>query len=309
MRHGKQALGKSLLSDERFPPCCLHVQIDTGDPALHKAIEQLERSGDDIKSTQDRVSSVQQQVQLLSDDTAETATHIHGIKDAVQAAEQAHARLQTRVAADVQRLTAYTDDSIKPLAHKYDVEDLKATLESIRGELKGDVLATKETVKFELLHEKSPHVTELKQFIKLQETNQARLNERLALAEEAVKVARSQALEASSQLAAIMADASGTADQSLTTAAAVATLEHALKRLTGDVQSLRRARDEGGGMSRDAAEAMVVQATAAALATHAAGTSWRSTDDEVRCCRIGVKPRVQVATHRSITARIFLPTY
>lgn len=170
----------------------VRVQLDEGDPQLHKAVHQLREADNQIKHNQEKLETTEQQVQFLQDDAVAAHVELAALKDTQVASDQNAARLQLRVVSEVQRLAAYTDESVKPLAHKYEVEEVRDSIDIIRGELKGDVEATKEQVKFELLHDKSPHVDELRQFIKLQEGNQGRLNERLCLAEEAVKVARMQ---------------------------------------------------------------------------------------------------------------------
>ena len=66
---------------------------------------------------------------------------------------------------ECKKLYAYSDELVAPLAWKHDLDSLSERVELQKKELKKDIEEAQNTIKFDLLHDPSPQVDNLKVII------------------------------------------------------------------------------------------------------------------------------------------------
>eukprot|EP00892_Ulva_mutabilis_P002802 jgi/Ulvmu1/12522/UM090_0009.1 len=243
----------------------VRVQAEQGPPVLGELQDASASATAAAESAASRITALEAR---QTEAEAGVAAHRAAADAAAAAAAdagRAAAALGARLDAEARRLQGYADTRVAPLARAAQVEELREVLSAMREELVGDMQVAKEDVKFELMHEKSPQVASLKEFITSQETSLARLSERLTLAEEAAAVAQANALDATAALTTVQAAAATNASGEDALRAAVAGLDNRVHELQALVATARTQALE-----------------AAAAADRAVVRSGRAPDDQVQ---------------------------
>ncbi|GMH33339.1 hypothetical protein BSKO_01173 [Bryopsis sp. KO-2023] len=164
------------------------VRMDTGHPEMWKIHSDLESTMKEMdKSTKD-LNQISHEMDRLQETVGEAVSEVTQHNQVVDELQEAQRRLEANLLSESKKLCKYTDDRVTPMARKYEVESIRSRLDEAKQELRKEIEESKNTVKFDLLHDPSPQVDNMKSYLKQQEDGQARLKERICVLEESLQV-------------------------------------------------------------------------------------------------------------------------
>lgn len=159
---------------------------------------QVAKQSEELKLTQTELRDARRQAESLDRSLKEAHGLLSRQREMHEALQQESQQLQDKLSAGLQRGIRYADALRESLVERHELEMLRNTIGDVKQELQQGISAMGIRVKFDLLHDETAQVADIRSYLQSVDAALARSREKIAVLEEGVmkEQARGRALEA-----------------------------------------------------------------------------------------------------------------
>ncbi|GAX83361.1 hypothetical protein CEUSTIGMA_g10786.t1 [Chlamydomonas eustigma] len=175
----------------------LDTKVDRGPPGLWKLTEEVTAHAETIKNSAADLKTARRALDVMERNMLELRGGLQRAHEVQEEIQLENTNFNEKLNAGIKRAIQYTDSRLDNVVARHEVESMRVSVGELRKELHEAISNMGMKVKFDLLHDESPQVDTIKEYMEKVEQVMARNQEQIAFLEEGLlrEEARGKSIE------------------------------------------------------------------------------------------------------------------